>query len=215
MTDFDGLDAELDQLGASMEQVRGVTAAFSSELSGARSALASTTTDIATLETGLNRGLRKAFDGVIFGGMSLSDALKTLATSLIDTAYNAAIKPVTQGFSSAIANGFGGLFGGSAFADGGAFVGGKVTPFAKGGVISQATAFPMRGGMGLMGEAGPEAIMPLSRSADGALGVRMQGSPQSNVTINITTPDVAGFQRSQGQIAAQVNRALSRGQRNA
>jgi hypothetical protein len=34
------------------------------------------------------------------------------------------------------------------------------------------------------------------------------------VVMNITTPDVAGFQRSQSQIAAQASRALARGQRN-
>ena len=87
-------------------------------------------------------------------------------------------------------------------------------PFARGGVVSGATTFPMRGGTGLMGEAGPEAIMPLTRGPDGSLGVRAQGSGSVNVTMNISTPDVQGFQRSQAQIAAQVGRVLSRGQRN-
>jgi len=66
-----------------------------------------------------------------------------------------------------------------------------------------------------MGEAGPEAIMPLSRGADGRLGVRAAGGGGAvNITMNISTPDVQGFQRSQGQIAAQMSRALGRGQRN-
>ena len=66
-----------------------------------------------------------------------------------------------------------------------------------------------------MGEAGPEAIMPLARGADGSLGVRAaQHSQPVNVVMNISTPDVAGFQRSQSQISSQVARALSRGQRN-
>jgi hypothetical protein len=52
----------------------------------------------------------------------------------------------------------------------------KAAGFALGGVftnglVTSPTAFPM----GLMGEAGPEAIMPLGRSADGSLGVRMFG----------------------------------------
>ena len=93
---------------------------------------------------------------------------------------------------------------------------GAIMPFAKGGVISQATAFPMRGGtMGLMGEAGPEAIMPLSRGPDGRLGVRAAGGGGPvTVTFNISTPDVAGFQRSQTQIAAQMGRLLAQGNRN-
>ncbi len=77
------------------------------------------------------------------------------------------------------------------------------------------TGFAMRGGRGLMGEAGPEAIMPLARGPDGRLGVQAGGGgrPVTEV-MNISTPDVQGFQRSQGQIAAQASRALSRGQRN-
>ena len=66
-----------------------------------------------------------------------------------------------------------------------------------------------------MGEAGPEAIMPLARGADGRLGVQSSGGARPvTVVMNISTPDVAGFQRSQSQIAAQASRALARGQRN-
>jgi lambda family phage tail tape measure protein len=100
------------------------------------------------------------------------------------------------------------------FAKGGTFSQGKVMPFAKGGIVGAPTAFPMRGGTGLMGEAGPEAIMPLARGPDGRLGVQAGGGRAVNVVMNITTPDVQGFQRSQSQVAAQVSRALSRGQRN-
>ena len=66
--------------------------------------------------------------------------------------------------------------------------------------------FPMRGGTGLMGEAGPEAILPLGRGSDGRLGVRSQSTVSPvNVFFNVTTPDVASFQRSQSQIAAQMS----------
>jgi hypothetical protein len=59
------------------------------------------------------------------------------------------------------------------FANGGAFSGGGLTPFATGGVVNSPTVFPMSGGRaGLMGEAGPEAIMPLERGPGGRLGVR-------------------------------------------
>jgi len=81
-------------------------------------------------------------------------------------------------------------------------------------VVSSPTTFPMRGGRGVMGEAGPEAIMPLARGPDGRLGVQSAGGRAVNVVMNITTPDVQGFQRSQSQVAAQVSRALARGQRN-
>ena len=65
-----------------------------------------------------------------------------------------------------------------------------------------------------MGEAGPEAIMPLARGPDGKLGVRSGAGAAPTVIMNITTPDVQGFERSQSQIAARMGRALSLGQRN-
>jgi phage-related minor tail protein len=66
----------------------------------------------------------------------------------------------------------------------------------------------------LMGEAGPEAIMPLSRGSDGKLGVRMGGGGGASVTVNISTPDAQSFRQSQGQVAAMVARAVERGNRN-
>ncbi len=78
-------------------------------------------------------------------------------------------------------------------ANGNAFWGGNVIPFANGGVVSSATMFPMARGMGVMGEAGPEAIMPLQRGADGKLGVRAGGGGQGGVVINQTiTIDARG-----------------------
>ena len=78
-------------------------------------------------------------------------------------------------------------------ANGNAFWGGNVIPFANGGVVSSPTMFPMARGMGLMGEAGPEAIMPLQRGTDGKLGVRAGGGGQAGVVINQTiTIDARG-----------------------
>jgi phage-related minor tail protein len=74
----------------------------------------------------------------------------------------------------------------------------------------------MRGGTGLMGEAGPEAILPLRRGPDGRLGVEAPGGGRSAVTVNMTiqTPDAESFRRSRTQIAAEMSRALARGARN-
>jgi lambda family phage tail tape measure protein len=78
-------------------------------------------------------------------------------------------------------------------ANGNAFWDGNVIPFANGGVVSSPTMFPMARGMGVMGEAGPEAIMPLQRGADGKLGVRAGGGGQGGVVINQTiTIDARG-----------------------
>lgn len=55
------------------------------------------------------------------------------------------------------------------------FAKGGVVPFANGGVVGSPTLFRFAQGTGLMGEAGPEAIMPLARGRDGRLGVASQG----------------------------------------
>ena len=212
---FEGLEDGAERLNDTLGATATLVAGFDAELRRMRSALAATGKDVATLEKGLSRGLRKAFDGVAFDGMKLSDALSTVARSMVNTTYNAAMKPVTDHVGGLISQGVGSLVQGILpFADGAPFSQGRVMPFAQGGIVSTATGFGMRGGMGLMGEAGPEAIMPLARGPDGKLGVKGGASGGTTVVMNITTPDVQGFQRSQSQIAAQLSRALNTGNRN-
>ncbi len=200
----------------SLGDAAGMAAQFTAEMDRVRAAFAATQADAADFETGLSRGLRRAMKDLVVDGDSLSDALESLAKTMINTTFNSAMRPVTDHLGGLVSDGIGALVGGILpFADGAAFSQGKVTPFARGGVVSSPTHFPMRGGLGLMGEAGPEAILPLARGHDGSLGVKTQGGGKSpTVVMNVTTPDVAGFQRSRGQIAAQMSRMLARGNRN-
>lgn len=215
MADFGTMQEQLQALEAQLGSSVSMVAAFDGELARMRETMVFTGREVNTLSSGISGGLRKAFDGLVFDGMKLNDALKSVANTIVDTVYSIAMKPVTGALGGLLAQGVAGVMGaGMPFANGGAFSQGRVMPFAKGGVVSSPTGFPMRGGMGLMGEAGPEAIMPLTRGPDGRLGVQAAGGRAVNVVMNITTPDVQGFQRSQSQVAAQVSRALSRGQRN-
>lgn len=217
MADKDGLGGDgLDRLGERLDQSGRMTAAFEAELSRLGQVMGQTGREVSSLTSGFGGGLRRAFEGVVFDGVKLSDALKGVARSMADTVFAVAMRPVQQAVAGALAQGVSGIVGGALpFADGGAFSQGRVMPFAKGGVVSQPTHFPMRGATGLMGEAGPEAIMPLRRGADGRLGVAAAGGGRPvNVTFNVTTPDVAGFQRSQSQIAARLGRVIARGERN-
>lgn len=216
MAEIDELQDQIAALEATLAGSAGMVAAFEGELVRMRDSLVFTGREVNTLSTGLGGGLRRAFDGLVFDGMKLSDALRSVARSMADTVYGIAMKPVQNAVGGAIAQGLNGLLSGiMPFEKGGAFAQGRVMPFAKGGVLAAATSFPMRGGRGLMGEAGPEAIMPLARGADGRLGVQAAGGARPvTVVMNITTPDVQGFQRSQSQIAAQAQRMLARGQKN-
>jgi phage-related minor tail protein len=72
----------------------------------------------------------------------------------------------------------------------------------------------MGGQLGLMGEAGSEAILPLRRGADGSLGVAAStGSTPVNVVFNVTAQDAASFRKSEAQITGMLARAVSRGTR--
>ncbi|MEP1587960.1 MAG: phage tail tape measure protein [Tateyamaria sp.] len=213
--EIEGLEENTDGLRQTLDATSVMVTSFDSELRRMRESLSATGKDVATLEKGLSRGLRKAFDGLVFDGLSLSGALEAVGTSMMNATYNAAIKPVTDHVGGLLTSGVGSLVQGILpFADGAPFSQGRVMPFASGGIVSSATPFGMRGGMGVMGEAGPEAIMPLARGPDGKLGVRGGGGSSANVVMNITTPDVQGFARSQNQIAAQMSRALGRANRN-
>lgn len=150
-----------------------------------------------------------AFEEFVTGSASAEDAFKKLAGTIIKELIRIELQNASSGKGSLIGSlfkGLGGLFGlgggggfGGAtalasgvpaaqslgvlgFAKGGAFSNGNVTPFARGGVVNRPTIFPMANGAGLMGEAGPEAVMPLTRGPDGKLGVAGGGT---SVNVNI------------------------------
>lgn len=216
MDEVEDLNDQAAALGETLRATAGMTAAFEGELARMRAGLLFTGREVDTLSRGIGFGLRRAFEGLVFDGVRLSDALGQVARSMADSAFRVAFRPVQDAVGGAVAGGVNSLLSGLLpFAGGGAFSQGRVMPFAQGGVVSGPVSFPMRGGRGLMGEAGPEAILPLARGADGRLGVQAGGGARPvNVVVNVTTPDVAGFERSRGQIAAQLGRALGQGSRN-
>ncbi len=216
MAQIEELADQVAALEATLGASSAMVVAFEGELARMQETMLFTGREVNSLTNGIGGGLRRAFDGLIFDGMKLSDALRMVAQSMISGVYNVAMKPVQGAVGGLVAEGIDSVLSGLLpFKNGGAFSQGRVMPFAKGGVVSSPTSFPMRGGAGLMGEAGPEAIMPLARGADGRLGVQASGGARPvTVVMNIQTPDVEGFQRSRTQIAAQASRALARGQRN-
>lgn len=171
------------------------------------------------LAKGLSTSLSAAFVGVAAKGKSLGDVVRDIGLRLSQLALSSALKPLEQGLSGLLSGSGGGL--GSIFSGlGGGGVGGAVgepmniLPFAKGGVLASPAYFPLAGGMGVAGERGAEAILPLARGPDGGLGVRAAGGGGGTaVTVNITTPDVEGFRRSEAEVAAALARMVGRGSR--
>lgn len=134
----------------------------------------------------INDGLASGLADIIFEGEALSDVLGNLAKSLASAALEAAALAAFNSLFSAILPGFGSSGTVTANAHGNVFSNGRVVPFASGGVVNSPTYFPMRGGTGLMGEAGPEAILPLQRLPGGDLGVRsVAGNVSVPVSVNV------------------------------
>lgn len=97
------------------------------------------------------------------------------------------------------------------FGTGGVVQGGEtVKKYAAGGIVSRPTYFPMKNGMGLMGEAGAEAVMPLKRGSDGKLGVASQGGGSTvvNVSVNAGGTSAQGNTMKANQIGKMIGSAI-------
>ena len=150
----------------------------------------------------------------VTSGQSFEDTLKSLALRLSSLALKSGLKPLESLVGNIFEQALGGIASG--FAKGGA-ASQSVVPFARGGVISQPSYFSMGAQVGLMGEAGAEAVLPLARGSDGRLGVRASGqgtTPAVSVTFNVSTPDVVGFRKSEARLTAMLARTVGRGQRS-
>ncbi|WP_223477104.1 phage tail tape measure protein [Oricola indica] len=157
--------------------------------------------------------LTGALKGAVVSGRSLEDTLRSIGRGLAIDALNAGLSPLQNLLNGFASRAFAGFSGVLPFAQGG--VVGANTMFAGGGVLAAPAYFPLSGGRtGLAGEAGPEAILPLSRGADGRLGVSA-GESASSVTVNVTisTPDANSFRKSEAQVSAALARAVARGRR--
>lgn len=176
------------------------------------SALSAELRNAASLGRQFSNALVGAFDSIAIKGRNVGDVLRTLALRLSDIVLKAALKPLEQGFGNLVS---GLMSGGIEFAKGGVVRQGMPVPFASGGVIQSPISFPLAGGrLGIAGERGAEAIMPLSRGPDGRLGIAARGGAGTSVTFNVTAQDAESFRRSETQIAAMLARAVSLGQRN-
>jgi len=163
-------------------------------------ALSGVMADLESRSQRFGTALASALRSATTGGKGLEDVLRGLGNRLTDIALAAGLKPLENMLGNALNGAIGGLAG-------------SVTPFADGGVVRSPSFFPMGGDMGLMGEAGAEAILPLRRGPDGALGVAASGGGAAQIVFNVTAADAASFRKSEGQISAMLARSVARGRR--
>jgi phage-related minor tail protein len=173
------------------------------------------TKDLTASAGGFARAMTQAFSASVTGGKQFDDVLKSLGLRISDLAVRLAFKPLEKSLTAGISSLLSGLTGsaGNAASSSLAAASGAIKPFAAGGVIGTPTYFPLAtGGVGLAGEAGPEAIMPLARGRDGRLGIA--GGGGNTINVQIATPDLDNFRRSESYITGQIARAVARGQRS-
>lgn len=154
---------------------------------------------IHSLADGVARSISSGFRSALTDGKSLESVIVGVARAFADMALKAAFKPL----ETLAGNALEGLFAG---------LNPAIIPHAKGGVIATPTYFPLGNNLGLAGEAGPEAIMPLARGPDGRLGVA-GGGGGVRVTFNVTATDARSFAASEAEMSAMLLRAVRRGTR--
>jgi lambda family phage tail tape measure protein len=142
----------------------------------------------------------------------LNDIYKELVKSMI---INPAVGAISKGLGGVLSN----LFGGGANptidfdTSGGVGGGGSVIPSAKGNIfsasglepylntiVSKPTIFKFAHGVGMMGENGPEAIVPLGRNASGELGLKSAGAVAPSVQVNVINQTTKEVSAEQGEM---------------
>ena len=225
----DGVAAEGPSEGPSQaDRARQAIANVRAELNS----LVDPVNQVVSAATAIGDAFGNSFKGVITGSMTAREALASFFSSVADSFADMAAKMSAEWIKLAILNTIVKIFSGGsgmqgaasaeaysvgtgasifAAANGSAFAQNGIVPYAKGGIVNRPTMFKFaRGGAmstGVMGEAGPEAIMPLKRGADGKLGVAAAGG--SGVTVNVSV-DAKGtqVQGDPGQ-GAQLGRVIA------
>jgi lambda family phage tail tape measure protein len=185
-----------------------------------------------TVADGIGTAFGDSFKGIISGSMTAKEALASFFTSVADMFLDMAAQIIAKMIQMAILNTIVGLLPGGgglgtavspevgaigqgssifAAANGATFSNG-IAKFARGGIVDSPTLFKFAQGgamqTGLMGEAGPEAIMPLTRGPGGQLGVsNFGGSGDVNVVVNVDAKGSSVEGNEQG--ANQLGRVIS------
>ncbi len=139
-----------------------------------------------TLANQMTSAIEGLIDGTKTLGQSLSGLLRTFASMFLRSGVGRLVDLIPS-------------------AKGNVFAQNGIVPYAKGGYIGRPT-------MALMGEAGPEAVLPLRRGRGGRLGVETSGGGVGNVTVNVdaTGSAVEGNDAQASQLGKAIGIAVQR-----
>lgn len=154
----------------------------------------------------VSSNITNAFMSMVDGSNTVVGAFRNMMFNILKSVYEQSVaQPIANSLSSALFAGFSGS---------GPQTGSLGLPsfkFADGGVVGSPTTFQMSGGKtGLMGEAGPEAIMPLKRGSNGQLGVQVNGNAGGMTVQNIITvtgSDAAAVRMEVAKMIPQITNA--------
>ena len=149
---------------------------------------------------------------VMTGKLNFRDLANSIISDLTRMFVRAAItKPLFSALFPNLANG-GVISGGELVpsAKGNVFAKNKIVPYGYGGVIKKPTTFAMKEGLGLMSEAGAEAVMPLRRTRKGRLGVEASGGGNNvvNVSVNASGTAAQGNNMKANQLGKMIGTAI-------
>ena len=191
----DGLDTAKEKLNQFLEGAKQGFAKYKEGLEDVAGAMSET----------VGNAFQKLEDTLVDFVQTGKFAFKDLARSIIADLTRIAVqqtimKPLTGWLGGIFPNIFGS-------AKGNVFAANGIQKFARGGIVDKPTVFPFKNGIGLMGEAGAEAILPLKRGKGGRLGVEGGGGGSTvvNVSVDASGTSVEGDEeqsRQFGQVLA-------------
>lgn len=191
---IEGINAALVRQKSELSAVTGAAYDYATSWeSGVKTAISSYLDEIDDMATSMNNVVTKAFNGMEDALVSFVQTGKLDFRSLADSIIADMLRiSIRENITGPLAKWAGSLFEN---ADGGVYSGPGISAYS-GQIVSRPTVFPFASGIGLMGEAGPEAILPLKRGANGKLGVEGGGAQTIIVNVTSTTGDRAEIRRS-------------------
>ncbi len=189
---------QLEKLKKQFDSLFGSGTGDDSPLQKFRKEVDDVTTQLENVVVNAFKGMEDAItDFVMTGKLNFKDFARSVIADITRIAVRQAI----------IAPIVGTLFPGTKVteAKGGVYSNG-IRQFKKGGIVNSPTYFPFAKGVGLMGEAGPEAIMPLKRGKGGRLGV--EGGGGGATTVNVSVDAKGTKVEGDGKQMAQLGKML-------